>query len=409
MHSRLFRNAVVLGLLTAVGPFAVDMYLPALPSIGRNLGANTGALQMSLGAFLMTLGIGQLVYGPLSDIFGRKRPLYFGLSVFALASVGCSLAPNIQTLIAFRFLQGLGACAGMVVPLAVVRDLHTGTEAARLMSLLMLVVSVSPILSPIVGTLIISVGSWRGIFWAVTLAVALALVLVGTLLPETRPPSARREGSISGVLSGYATLLRDRNFLRLAAVVAFGIASFFVYLANSSFVLIEHFGLSPRLYSFAFSLNAAAFIGASQLTGRLGTRFGLTRVIRVGVIGHAAAMTCLFASAVAGVDRFDVLVVFLCVGYGFLGLVVPATTALALEEHGPIAGTASALMATLQSIAGLSVIAIVSLFLDGTTRPMITGIAVCATATLFLAQGTRTPARTVPAAVEVAVERVLDS
>jgi len=385
MTSKLARYALVLGLLTAVGPFAIDMYLPALPAIGRSLGARTGAVQMTLVAFLMPMGFGQLVCGPLSDVIGRKRPLYAGLVLFVFASVGCGLAPSIGSLVAFRFLQGLGACAGMVIPMAIVRDLYTGTDAARLLSRLMLVFSVSPILSPLAGTVVVEAWSWRGIFAVVTVAAALGLALAATFLPETRLGQARRRGGATTALLGYRTLLGDRHFMRLALIVAFGIASFFAYLANSAYLLIEHFRLTPREYSVAFSINAASFIGASQLTGRLGARFGLPSVLRVGIGGFTAATTILFLLTLGGVDRLSVLTGLLFVAYGFLGLVVPATTALALEHHGELAGTASALIATLQSLAGIAVIAVVGAFLDGTPRPMTGGIAACALAALALA------------------------
>jgi DHA1 family bicyclomycin/chloramphenicol resistance-like MFS transporter len=384
---KLLRNALILGLLTAVGPFAIDMYLPALPSVARSLGASTGAVQMSLMAFLVTMGLGQLVYGPVADILGRKPPLYFGLVLFVVASVGCSLAPDIRTLVAFRFLQGLGASAGMVVPIAIVRDLHTGAEAARLMSLLMLVFSVSPILSPVIGTFVVEAWGWRAIFAIVTCAAGMGVVLLATLLPETRPAAMRQESEgLRGVVAGYRTLIADRNFTSLALIVAFGIASFFAFLANSSFLLIQHFGLTPRQYSLAFSLNAASFIGASQLTGWLGRRIGLQSVVRIGVSGFAVTMTTLFAVTLTGVDRLGALLPPLFVGYGFLGLVIPTTTVLALEDHGTIAGTASALIATLESLIGVAVIAVVGLFLDGTARPMMGGIAGCAVATFALAQ-----------------------
>jgi DHA1 family bicyclomycin/chloramphenicol resistance-like MFS transporter len=387
MPSKLLRNALILGLLTAVGPFAIDMYLPALPSVARSLGASTGAVQMSLMAFLVTMGLGQLVYGPVADILGRKPPLYFGLVLFVVASVGCSLAPDIRTLVAFRFLQGLGASAGMVVPIAIVRDLHTGAEAARLMSLLMLVFSVSPILSPVIGTFVVEAWGWRAIFAIVTCAAGMGVVLLATLLPETRPAAMRQESEgLRGVVAGYRTLIADRNFTSLALIVAFGIASFFAFLANSSFLLIQHFGLTPRQYSLAFSLNAASFIGASQLTGWLGRRIGLQRVVRIGVSGFAVTMTTLFVVTLTGVDRLGALLPPLFVGYGFLGLVIPTTTVLALEDHGTIAGTASALIATLESLIGVAVIAVVGLFLDGTARPMMGGIAGCAVATFALAQ-----------------------
>lgn len=388
MSSSLLRYAIVLGLLTAMGPFAIDMYLPALPEIGRSLGAGTEAVQASLMAFFISLGIGQLVFGPLSDMFGRKLPLYIGLAVFLAGSIGCVFAPDIETLIAFRFVQGLGACAGMVIPRAVVRDLHTGTEAARLMSLLMLVFSVSPILAPLAGSFVIEAAGWRGVFWVVTVLAALGILLLALCLSETRPRAHRVESSIAGALSAYRSLLTDRQFLGLTFIGAFGIASFFAYLANSSFVLIEHYGLSPRLYSVFFSINAVSFIGVSQCTAWLAARFGFGRIVRVAVTGYAAAMVLLFVVTLAGVDRLEVLAALLFVGYGFLGLVIPTTSVLALEEHGAVAGTASALMGTLQFVTGAVVIAVVGPFFDGTSLPMVAGITACAVIAFVLAQMT---------------------
>ena len=380
MKNNFLRAALVLGLLQAIGPFAIDMYLPALPSIGQSLNASPLAVQMSLMAFFISLGVGQLIYGPVSDMYGRKLPLYFGLTLFAVGSVGCALAPDIQTLVALRFIQGLGACAGMVVPRAIVRDLHTGNDAARLMSLLMLVFSVSPILAPLAGSVVIEFFGWRGVFWTVLVASLLGLLLLGTSLPETRPPAERLGSSVRGAVAAYAQLLRDRHFLGLVFIGAFGMSSFFAYLAHSSFVLIDHYGLTPRQYSLAFSLNAASFIGVSQFTGKLSRRFGLKKLVSGAVSGFAATMVLLAALSVAGVSNLPVMVALLFVGYGFLGLIVPTTAVLALEEHGAIAGTASALMGTLQFVTGAVVVTISGLFLDGTARPMLVAIAACAVA-----------------------------
>lgn len=375
MKSNFFKTALVLGLLSAIGPFAIDMYLPALPSIGQSLGASMGTVQASLMAFFISLGIGQIVYGPVSDMVGRKPPLYFGLALFALGSVGCALAPDIHSLIALRFVQGLGACAGMVVPRAVVRDLHTGHDAARLMSLLMLVFSVSPILAPLSGSLIIEWAGWRGVFWAVTVAALAGLGLLASSLPETRLPEQRADSSVGGALRAYGLLLRDRHFMGLVMIGAFGISSFFAYLANSSFVLIDHYGLSPRQYSIAFAVNAASFIGVSQFTGQLTRRFGLVPLVRVAVLGYALTMATLLVLNLLGFDSLGLIITMLLLGYGFLGLVVPTTAVLALEEHGALAGTASALMGTLQFVVGATVMAVVGLFVDGTARPMVAGIA----------------------------------
>jgi len=388
MNKNFLRNALILGLLSAIGPFAIDMYLPALPSIGQSLGASISAVQGSLMAFFAALGIGQIIYGPVSDIVGRKAPLYFGLGLFGAGSVGCALAPDIHSLVAMRFVQGLGACACTVVPRAVVRDLHTGHDAVRLMSLLMLVFSVSPILAPLAGSLLIEWRGWRSAFWVMTGAAALGLGLVAMRLTETRPAAQRIGSNWRQALAGYATLLRDRHILGLVFIAAFGLSSFFAYLANSSFVLIGHYGLTPRQYSIAFAANAASFIGMSQLTGRIGQRYGLVPMVRVAVAGNTAVMTLLLVLYLLGVDRLEVLLALLFIGYGFLGLVMPTTAVLALEEHGSIAGTASALMGTLQFLVGAAVMALVGLFVNGTALPMVAGIAGSSLVTLALVRST---------------------
>ena len=391
MKTSFFGTALVLGLLSAIGPFAIDMYLPALPSIGQSLGASMGAVQASLMAFFIALGLGQIIYGPISDMVGRKPPLYFGLGLFAVASVGCAMAPDIETLVALRFVQGLGACAGMVIPRAVVRDLHTGHDAARLMSLLMLVFSVSPILAPLVGSVLIEALGWRSVFWSVMVAALMGIVLLATSLPETRLVHARVDSSVSSAIAAYGQLLRDRNFLGLVFIGAFGISSFFAYLANSSFVLIDHYGLTPRQYSLAFAANAASFIGVSQFTGALSGRYGLVPLVRFAVAGFAAVMVLLLVINLVGVERLDVMIGLLFVGYGFLGLVVPTTAVLALEEHGAIAGTASALMGTLHFITGAVVMALTGLFVDGSALPMLAGIAGSASMAWMLARMTLRP------------------
>lgn len=388
MQSRLFGAALILGLLSAIGPFAIDMYLPALPTIREALRTDVDTAQMSLMAFFGAVGLGQLVYGPVSDMVGRKLPIYFGLVVFGLGSIGCAMANDVHTLILFRAVQGLGACAGMVVPRAVVRDMHTGHDAARLMSLLMLVFSVSPILAPLTGSLVIKLAGWRGIFWTVAGAAALGLVLAVTALKETRPPEARVNSSLRSALSAYGTLLRDRHYLGLVFICSFGVASFFAYVANSSFVLIDHYGLSPTLYGLAFSVNAVSFIGAAQFTGTLGKRYGLARLVRSAVVGYCVVMVALFGLQLAGVDNLGVMMALLFVGYGFLGLVMPSSAVLALEDHGKIAGTASALLGTFQFATGACVIAVLGRFLDGSARPMLGGIAVCSIMALVLAQAT---------------------
>jgi DHA1 family bicyclomycin/chloramphenicol resistance-like MFS transporter len=398
MANNFLRTALILGLLQAIGPFAIDMYLPALPSIGQSLNASMSAVQASLMAFFISLGIGQIIYGPVSDMMGRKVPLYFGLALFAVGSIGCALAPDIHTLVVLRFIQGLGACAGMVIPRAIVRDLHTGNDAARLMSLLMLVFSVSPILAPLTGSILIEAWGWRSVFWAVTIAAGLGVLLMATSLSETRPASQRVDSSFASAIQGYRTLLKDRYYMGLVFMGAFGVSAFFAYLANSSFVLIDHYGLTPRQYSIAFAANAASFIGASQFTAKLGKTIGLVRVVKMAVLGFVSIMTLLLVVQLAGFTQLWLMLALLFIGYGFLGLVVPTSAVLALDAHGAIAGTASALMGTTQFVTGAIVMAIVGQFLDGTALPMVAGIAGAAIVTFILTRltlgsqtGTRPP------------------
>lgn len=388
MAPRFFKIALVLGLLSAIGPFAIDMYLPALPAIGAGLGADIGRVQMSLTAFFIALGLGQLLYGPVSDMVGRKPPLYFGLGLFAVTSIGCALATDIDTLIGLRLLQGLGAAAGMVIPRAIVRDLHTGTDAARLMSLLMLVFSVSPILAPLTGSLVIAVTSWRGVFWAVTIAALAGLVLMACVLQETRPAEERLESSLGSALRGYALLLRDRHFMGLTLIGSFALGGFFIYLANSPFVLIGHYGLTPTQYSLAFALNAVSFIGSSQFTGSLGERYGLVAVVKVAASASAAVLLVLIGYFVTGGDRLGVLIGLYLVASAFMGLVIPTTSVLALEQHGTIAGTASALLGTVQMLTGALLMSVVGLFTDGSPLPMVVGMAGGAFIALGLTWGT---------------------
>ena len=388
MSSSFAKNAIVLGLLSAIGPFAIDMYLPALPAIAADLKASTSMTQMTLMVFFLAFGICQIIYGPISDMVGRKPPLYFGIVLFVIGSIGCALSPGIEWLIAFRFIQGLGASAVMVIPRAIIRDLHTGVDATRLMSLVMLVFSVSPILAPLTGSALIVPFGWRAVFVAVMFAAALSFVLVAFVLPETRPPEERVEVSVRSVLDGFGILLRDWRFLGLTFIGGFGMASFFAFLASSSFIYIGHFGLTPTQYSLTFSVNAIGFIGASQFSAVLASRFGVARVVAVAVSIFAALSLMLFVLTLAGVDSLAVLIVMLFCAFAWLGLVIPSTMVLSLEEHGPIAGMASALGGTLQMVTGGVMIVIVSVFFNGSPLPMVAAIAFCALGALAVSVAT---------------------
>jgi len=399
-NAQVARHAIVLGLLTTIGPFAIDMYLPALPAIGHALGADPHAMQASLMAFFIAVGAGQLVAGPLSDMFGRRRPMVAGLVLFMLASIGCAFAPNVGVLIALRFVQGLGACACMVTPRAVVRDLYTGPEAARMMSLLLMVYSLSPILAPLAGSLVAETVGWRAVFGMVAALGLAGLAMLMGLLPETRPAAARLSSNFQSAMAGYGVLLRDRHFMALAFMASLTVSGFFVYVANSPFVMSTHFGVSPRLYAVLFALNAVSLLALSQINGWLVARFGIRRVLRLAVVAQAVAVGLLLVLTLAGVDRLGVLVLLLMIGFGLNGLVVPATFVLAMEGHASLAGTASALIGTMNFAGGAVMVALVAPFADGRPLPMVAGIACCTAVVLVLALRTLRPVHRVPGVVQ---------
>lgn len=383
MKRDLIRMALILGLMSAVGPFAIDMYLPSLPSVAGDLGAPVSAAQMTLMSFFVSFAISQLFYGPAADMFGRKPPIYFGLVLFAAASIGCAVAPSIEWLIAMRFLQGLGAAAVMSIPRAIIRDLYTGVEATRLMSTIMLVISVSPMLAPLFGSAIIVPFGWRAVFVALTVATAMSLALTVFALPETLHPADKVPFRLSAMLAAFRVLIRDPAFMGLTLIGGFGFASFSAFLSMASFLYTEHYGLTPVEFSFAFAANALGFFASSQFAANLGARFGSVNVVRWSVLGYAASASLLFAVFLAGVDSFALLVLVLVIGNGFMGLVIPTAMVLSLEEHGEIAGSAAALGGTLQMVLGVAVMGISSVIFNGTPLPMVAIIAACALAALL--------------------------
>jgi DHA1 family bicyclomycin/chloramphenicol resistance-like MFS transporter len=371
----LARVALVVGPVGALGPFAIDMYLPALPAVAADLGASVQAVQVTLTAFFIAFGACQLVYGPLSDRLGRRPPLFIGIGIFLAGSLGCLLAPSIAALVAARFVQGLGAAAVMVVPRAIVRDLHTGPEATRLMALVMLVIAVAPMTAPLIGSLVMPLGGWRAIFGLLTLLGVGCLLLTALVLDETLPPEARRAAGPAELWRGARRLLGDGSFMGLTLVAGFSIASFFIFIASASFVYTGQFGLTPFGFSLAFALNAIGFFGASQLAASLGERYGMARVILVAVAGFAGLTAILLALVLAGIGSLPLIVGMLFVANACLGLVMPTTMVMALDPHPEVAGLASSLGGTIQMLTGAVMIALAGPFFDGTATPMVAAIA----------------------------------
>ncbi|PWW01358.1 DHA1 family bicyclomycin/chloramphenicol resistance-like MFS transporter [Hoeflea marina] len=378
------RSAVILGLLSCVGPFAIDMYLPALPKVATELDGTIAAAQMTITSYFIAFGVVQIFYGPLSDMYGRKPPLLVGLVLFIIGSLGCAFAPDVSWLIAARFLQGLGGAAVMVIPRAIIRDMHTGTQATRLMALVMLVISVSPMLAPLAGSGLIAISDWRLIFLVLAFVAVLSILMTLFLQPETLAPEHRVPVSLKAIGRGAKTLFTDPVFMGLTFVGGFGMASFFVFLASASFVYTGFYGLTPVGFSLAFAINALGFFAASQFAAGLGERFGLIPMLTWAVSGFLGATLMLLALVLAGFDQLGVVILMLILANACLGLVIPTTMVMALDDHGDIAGLASSLGGMLQMFSGGLMVALVGPFFDGTPVPMVAAIAICAVIAFIL-------------------------
>ncbi len=381
-----WRPALVLGLLSALGPFAIDMYLPAMPMIAADLGTSIQAMQGSIVAYFIAFGLAQLIYGPWADRSGRKAPLYAGIGVFTIGSIICTIAPTVEWLLAGRFVQGLGGAALMVVPRAIIRDMYTGPAATRLMAAVMMVISVSPMLAPLAGSGVMAVWDWRGIFALLVVAAVVSVTILARYQPETLAPEDRQPLDLGVMRRGAGRLLRDPLFMGLTFLGGFGMASFFVFIASASFVYTGDFGLSPTGFSLAFAVNAIGFFGASQVAGPLGMRFGAPLVMALASAGFAAVTIALFALALAGGVGLVLCMAGLFLANACLGLIIPTTMVMALDDHGDIAGMASSLGGTLQMLAGGLMIVAAGPFFDGTVTPMLGAIAVCGALVLGLSR-----------------------
>jgi DHA1 family bicyclomycin/chloramphenicol resistance-like MFS transporter len=353
------RMIVVLGALVALGPLTIDMYLPALPRIADELGVSSSVAQLTLTGTLAGLALGQLIVGPLSDSLGRRRPLMAGIVLHMLASVLCLFAPNIEVLSLARGLQGVGAAAAMVVAVAVVGDLFDNTEAATVMSRLMLVLGVAPIVAPSLGAAVLLKASWQWVF-AVLIVLAGALLLVAALaLPETLPRPNRRPLRVRSIASTYVTLLRDLRFVILVLVGALGMAGLFAYIAGAAFVLQGRHGLDQQTFALVFGAGAIAFVVATQLNVVLLHRFSPQRILLgalTAATGTGVVFIALSVTHTGGVYGFLAPVWAVL---AMMGFVIPNAPAVALSRHHEASGTAAALLGAAQFTVGAVVAPVV--------------------------------------------------
>ncbi|WBV42504.1 multidrug effflux MFS transporter [Pseudoroseomonas cervicalis] len=361
---------LLLGFLTAIGPLSTDMYLPAFPSIEADFGAPHGSAELTLAAWFLGLAVGQLVQGTLGDRLGRRRPLIAGLLVYLAGSIGCALATDIQSLALFRCIAAFGGSASMVLPRAIVRDLADGHAAARLMSRLMLVMGAAPILAPGLGGLMIGLGGWRPIFWFSSAYAVLSALLVWRLLPETLAPERRLRLGLGAQLLRYLQILREPNFLAHVAMGCAGMFLMFTYVGGSAAVFVGMFRLDPTTFGLVFGLNAAGFILASQFNPMLLLRLGPQRLVRLAGLLILLSAGALVLLAFTSPGHWAVLMGPIFVAVSASAFVLPNAAVGALSRHASQAGSASALMGTLQfTVAGSSGV-LLSQFADGTARPM---------------------------------------
>ncbi len=359
----------MIGALSAFGPLCLDMYLPGLPSLTRDLGGATWEVQLTLTACLLGLAGGQIVAGPLSDALGRRRPLLVGLITFTVASFLCALAPSVPILILLRLLQGAAGAAGIVIARAMVRDLYTGAKAARFFALTLAVNGLAPILAPVIGGQLLNFTSWRGVFVVLGLIGATLFVSAGLGLQETLPPSRRRVGGISTTLKIFRLLLLDRYFVGYALSSGLGYGAMFAYIAGSPFVLENIYSISPQLFSLIFATNALGIIITSQISGRLVGRIDPRKLLAVGLCGSLIGGLLLLTTVTTNSGLPGVLVGFWLV-VANVGFIAPNATALALADHARVAGSASALLGVLQYIIGAAVTPLVSIGGNDTAKPL---------------------------------------
>ncbi|MEN0059790.1 MAG: Bcr/CflA family multidrug efflux MFS transporter [Bdellovibrio sp.] len=358
---------LILASLSAFGPISIDMYLPAFSTIARELNVSASTVELSLASFFIGLAVGQIFYGPLADRYGRKKPLYFGLGLYIVASLICLFTKNIEMLIIFRFFQALGSCSGMVISRAIVRDLFSYRDTARVFSLLMLIMGVAPIVAPLVGGYITEYFGWRAVFGVMALFSSASLAAIVRFLPETHQFDARVR--IQDSVKNYLTILRDRQFLGYALSGGAAQAGLFAYITGSSYVFIDIFGIAPRSFGWVFGINALGLIAASQINSRL-----LRKYTSDFVLERIYVVVAFFATilALAGVLKWGFWGVFvpLFLFISSLGMTFPNSSAGAMASQKKTAGSASALLGTIQFSLAAAAAGIVSHLHDGTIRPM---------------------------------------
>ena len=367
---------LILGLLTTIGPFSIDMYLPGFDDIARSLHTDPATVALSLSSYFIGLAIGQLIYGPLMDRYGRKKPLYAGLGLYIVATAICMQARDINTLIILRFIQALGSCGAQVAAMAMVRDLFGAKESAKVFSLLLLVVGASPMIAPTVGSYVVVAFGWRTVFLILGVISVIVTLLAIFFLPESYGPDRSFSLKPGPIIRNFISVIKVRQFLVSTLIEAFAFAGLLAYVSGSPFLFINIFHVDKRTYGWIFAFLSVAFIVLSQFNSRLLRRYTSFQIIRVALAGQVLVAVIFLAGAIAGWYGLGSTIALLFLFLACLGFTYPNAAALALAPFDKNAGTASSLLGTLQMGIGALASVAVSAFSNGTAVPMIAVIAV---------------------------------
>ncbi|MDB5017859.1 MAG: Bcr/CflA family drug resistance efflux transporter [Mucilaginibacter sp.] len=367
---RYFFTVLILGALTAIGPFSIDMYLPGFPAIAKSLHTTTAEVSLSLSGFFIGISVGQLLYGPLLDRFGRKNPLYVGLVLYILASLGCFFVTSIEMLIALRFIQAVGSCAAGVASMAMVRDIFPVKDNAKIFALLILILGVSPMIAPTVGGYVTAVFGWQLIFIILAVIATLITIAVIFFLPESYQPDPTHSLKPKPIINSFWSVMKHPQFFTYAICGAVGFSGLFAYLAASPFVFMDVFGISSKVYGWIFALLSVGFIGSSQVNGMLTRRYKSEEIVNVTLPAMVVISLIFLTGSILGwfglYSTIIMIFAFLCC----VGITYPNTSALSLAPFSKNAGTAAALMGALQMAVGTLVSVLVSQFKSRSSIPM---------------------------------------
>ncbi|MFL5788897.1 MAG: multidrug effflux MFS transporter [Flavisolibacter sp.] len=378
-----FYLILILGLLTAIGPLSIDMYLPAFPAIAKNLNTSVSKVMLSLSSFFIGISAGQLIYGPLLERFGRKKPLYAGLIIYFLASLGCAFASSVNALILFRLLQALGGCAGMVAARAIVRDIFEVKENAKIFSLLMLVVAVSPIIAPTLGGYVTSILGWRYVFGILILVNFLIITGVYFLLPESKRPDPGFSLKAPAIVKNFITIIKHPQFYTFTFTGAIAYAGLCAYVSGSPYVFMEIFKVNEKQFGWIFALIAVGIIGASQINNIALKYYSSIQIIKMASFSQSCIGILLGFLSLMHLNELFISIFLIFLFMGCQGFIFPNASALSLASFGHNAGSASALMGAIQMCIGAGASALVSILQNHTALPM-AGVMAFSSVTAFI-------------------------